>query len=324
MRVLLVKMSSLGDVVHTLAPVTDAVCANPALQFDWVVEETYDAIPRWHPAVQRIIPVALRRWRRSPWSMLRENEWFRFRADLRKGEYDLVLDAQGLMKSGWIGTQARGPLVGRSRNSAREPLAAAFYGRRYEVDLNLPEVEQIRQLFALALGYPQPKTPANFGIDRSRISSGGPCVQSAVLVHAAAWRNKLWPVENWRALGRYLAGCGLKVLLPWGNDEEKCRAEQIVGHCGGEVLPKLGLPDLAAVLADARVVVGLDTGLTHIAIALGSPTVTLYGPSIPVYDRVASGKVVHLSSTESREVDTNRPNLVPLSAVFDAVERLMD
>src|SRR3954471_13967682 len=119
MRVLLVKMSSLGDVVHTLVPITDAIRQNPALEFDWVVEETYAAIPRWHPAVRRVIPVALRRWRRSPWSMIRDNEWFRFRSDLRKEQYDLVLDAQGLMKSGWIGTQARGPLVGRSRSSAR-------------------------------------------------------------------------------------------------------------------------------------------------------------------------------------------------------------
>jgi heptosyltransferase-1 len=324
MRVLLVKMSSLGDVVHTLAPVTDAVRANPALEFDWVVEETYEAIPPWHPAVRRVIPVALRRWRRSPWSMLRDNEWFRFRADLRKTEYDLVLDAQGLMKSGWIGTQARGPLVGRSRNSAREPLAAAFYRRRYEVDLNRPEVEQIRQLFALALGYPQPTTPADFGIDRSRISPAPSRVQTAVLVHGAAWRNKLWPVENWRALGKYLAGRGLKILLPWGNDEEKCRAEQIADHSGGEVLPKLGISGLAALLAPARVVVGLDTGLTHIAIALGSPTITLYGPSVPVYDRVASGKAIHLSSTGSRDVDLNRPNIVPLAAVLEAAERLMD
>jgi heptosyltransferase-1 len=324
MRVLLVKMSSLGDVVHTLAPVTDAVSANPALQFDWVVEETYQAIPRWHPGVRRVIPVALRRWRRSPWSMLRDNEWFRFRADLRKDKYDLVLDAQGLMKSGWIGTQARGPLVGRSRNSAREPLAAAFYGRRYEVDLNRPEVEQIRQLFALALGYPQPNTPADFRIDRSRISPATTRVQTAILVHGAGWRNKLWPVEHWRALGKYLAGRGLKILLPWGNDEEKCRAEQIADHSRGEVLPKLGISELATVLTHAQLVVGLDTGLTHIAIALGSPTITLYGPSVPVYDRVASGNVVHLSSAESREVDTSRPNTVPLSAVLDAAERLMD
>ncbi len=324
MRVLLVKMSSLGDVVHTLAPVTDAKRQDPALEFDWVVEEAYESIPRWHPAVRRVIPVALRRWRRSPWSMIRDNEWFRFRADLRKEEYDLILDAQGLMKSGWIGTQARGPLVGRSRNSAREPLAAAFYSRRCEVDLNLTEVEQIRQLFALALGYTRPNTPAEFGIDRSRIGHPKFGGDAAVLVHGAAWRNKLWPVENWKALAKHLAGRQLKVILPWGNDEEKCRAEQIAAHCGGEVLQKLGISELAAVLAHARLVVGLDTGLTHISIALASPTITLYGPSVPVYDQVAGAKIIHLSSTDSRAVDTNRPNTVPLPAVLEAVERLVN
>src|SRR5689334_6509100 len=109
-RVLLIKMSSLGDVVHTLVPITDARSNVPELQFDWVIEEAYQSIPAWHPAVRRTIPVALRRWRRSPWAMIRDNEWFRFRADLRKDQYDLVLDAQGLLKSAWVGTQARGPL----------------------------------------------------------------------------------------------------------------------------------------------------------------------------------------------------------------------
>lgn len=323
MRVLLVKMSSLGDVVHTLAPITDAQRLNPGLEFDWVVEEAYESIPRWHPAVRRVIPVALRRWRRSPWAMIRDNEWFRFRADLRKDLYDLVLDAQGLMKSGWIGTQARGPLAGRSRASAREPLAAAFYSRRYEINLDLPEVEQIRQLFARALGYEQPNTPADFGIDRTFIDVSPYAGESVVLVHGAAWRNKLWPVENWKVMGKHFARKGLKVLLPWGNDEEKCRAEQIASHCGGEVLAKLAVPELASLLAHTRVVVGLDTGLTHISIALGTPTLTLYGPSVPVYDRVSSGKVMHLTSSDSRVVDTTRPNSVPIETVLDAVDRLM-
>jgi heptosyltransferase-1 len=321
--VLLVKMSSLGDVVHALVPVTDAQRAIPGLEVDWVIEEAYQSLPGWHSNVRRVIPVALRRWRRSPWSMIRDNEWFRFRADLRKDSYDLVLDAQGLLKSAWIGTQARGPLVGRSRSSAREPLATAFYKKRFEIDLSLSEVEQLRQLFAFALGYPQPKTPADFGITPER-PFGESTNRYAVLIHGAAWQNKLWPVADWQGLGHALVARGLKVFLPWGTDEEKCRAEQIASTSGGVVLPKFGISDVMGVLAGARVVVGLDTGLTHIAIAMGTPTITLYGPSVPVYGEIAGGKVIHLTSTDSREVNTRRKNTVPLSEVLEAIERLVD
>jgi heptosyltransferase-1 len=324
MRVLLIKMSSLGDVVHALVPLTDARRALPKLELDWVIEEAYQFIPELNPGVRRVIPVALRRWRRSPWSMLRDNQWFRFRADLRKDEYDLVLDAQGLLKSAWIGTQARGPLVGRSRTSAREPLASAFYKRRFEIDLSLSEVEQLRQLFALALNYPPPKTPADFGLDLQRTPAHELKNRYAVLVHGAAWQTKLWPVPNWQELGRHLASHGLKIWLPWGNDEEKCRAEQIASACNGTVLPKFGISELVPLLAQAQVVIGLDTGLTHMAIALGAPTVTLYGPSVPVYGEVAGGNVIHLTSTEALDVDTHRKNTVILTDVLQAVGKLMN
>jgi heptosyltransferase I len=323
MRLLLVKMSSLGDVVHTLVPVTDAIRARPDLTIDWVVEEAYSAIPAWHPSVNRIIPVALRRWRKSPWTMIRDNEWFQFRGELRREEYDLVLDAQGLMKSGWIGLQARGPVVGRNRNSAREPLAAAFYKNSHEIDLVLPEVEQLRQLFARALDYPEPNEPAQFGIDHTRIPSSDDRDDYAILAHGAAWESKLWPVASWMALGRELAKRHLRPLLPWGNEREKNRAQDIAAACGGEVLPRLEIPALASTLRDAKIVVGLDTGITHISIALGTPTVTLYGPTVPVYDKVAGDQVIHLTSTGAVLVDTNRTNTVSLSAVLEAVAKFL-
>ncbi|HTG43569.1 MAG TPA: lipopolysaccharide heptosyltransferase I, partial [Verrucomicrobiae bacterium] len=169
MRVLLIKMSSLGDVVHTLAAVTDAVRALPEIKFDWVVEEAYAEIPRWHLAVRRVIPIGLRRWRKNFVATLRKNEWAQFRKELRRDSYDLILDAQGLMKSAWIGWQGRGTLAGRDWSSVRERLAATFYQKRHAIDLALPEVEQLRQLFSLALGYPQPAIAAKFGVDRSRL-----------------------------------------------------------------------------------------------------------------------------------------------------------
>lgn len=320
MRLLLVKTSSLGDVIHALAPLTDAARAIPGLRCDWLVEEAYRDIPAWHPAVGRVIPCAVRRWRRAPLETVRVGEWRQFRDELRREAYDLVLDAQGLLKSAWLARRARGPIAGRSFGSAREPLASPCYGYRIPVDLDLSEVEQLRQLFARALGYERPRTPADFGLDPAQFAA--PLEPPYVLFfHAAAWPSKLWPEAHWQALGRALRGRGLRVLLPWGNEAERAAAQRIAEACEGEVLPRLGLAELAPRLAGARFVVGLDTGLTHLAVALGVRTLTLYGPSVPVFDRVARGELVNLCSSEAVHVDTKRPNTVPLDAVQQALAR---
>lgn len=318
MRVLLIKMSSLGDVVHALAGVTDAAHALPGVVFDWVVEEAYQTIPAWHPAVRRTILAPLRRWRKTPVKSVWSGELKNFREQLRRDSYDLVLDAQGLLKSAFVGQQARGPLAGRSARSAREPAAALLYNRRIEIDLARTEVEQLRQLFAQALGYATPTTPADFGIDPAHFPKTADAPY-AVFLHGAAWKSKLWPVENWIQLGRHARQRGLRVLLPWGNQEEKDRAAKIAREIDGEVLDQMELPALARLLASASFVLGLDTGLTHIAIALGTRTLTLYGPSVPVYDRIARGELINLCSSDSKTVDTSRLNTVPAQAVTNSI-----
>jgi heptosyltransferase-1 len=320
MRLLLVKTSSLGDVIHALVPLTDAARAVPGLRCDWLVEEAYADVPAWHPAVQRVIPCAVRRWRRALGQTLSGGEWSRFRADLRQESYDLVLDAQGLLKSAFLASRARGPVAGRTFGSAREGLASLFYDYRIPVDLALTEVEQLRELFALALGYERPTAPADFGIDPGRFAppSGAPYV---VFLHGAAWPSKLWPEDRWQALGRELQARGLRVQLPSGSASERATAERIAAACGGEALPPLDIGALARRIAGARFVVGLDTGLTHLAVALGVRTLTLYGPSVPVFDRIARGELVNLCSSDSAIVDTRRANTVPIEPVRDVVVR---
>ena len=320
MRVLVIKMSSLGDVVHALVGVTDALRANPGIVFDWVVEEAYQDIPRWHPAVRRTILAPLRRWRKSPIQTVRSGELKAFHEELRREPYDLVLDAQGLLKSARVGQRAKGILAGRTARSAREPAAALLYKKRIDVDLNRTEVEQLRQLFARAIGYAEPQNAADFGIDRMQFKLSDAGSRFAVFLHGAAWESKLWPEEKWIALGKFVREKGLRVILPWGNAEERARAERIATAIKGEVAAQMRVPELARLVANAHCVVGLDTGLTHIAIAVGTSTVTLYGPSIPVYDRVASSQLVNICSTDSQLVDTARPNTVAVNQVVDAIK----
>ncbi|MAL35291.1 MAG: lipopolysaccharide heptosyltransferase I, partial [Pseudomonas sp.] len=170
MRVLLVKTSSLGDVIHTLPALTDAQRAIPGIQFDWVVEEGFAEIPAWHPAVAQVIPVAIRRWRKHPLQTLRTGEWRRFKARLRETHYDLVIDAQGLLKSAWLTRYVKAPVAGLDRDSIREPLASRFYDRRYAVPRERHALERVRQLFAQALGYSIPEMIADYGLDRSQLA----------------------------------------------------------------------------------------------------------------------------------------------------------
>ena len=281
MRVLIIKTSSLGDVIHTLPALTDAAHAIPGIRFDWVVEEGFAEIPSWHPAVDRVIPVAIRRWRKNLWQTLRSGEWKAFKQRLREHKYDLVIDAQGLVKSAWLTRYVKAPVAGLDRYSAREGLASRFYDRRLSVAVGQHAVERVRQLFAMALAYDLPEGIGNYGLDLDRLQLP-PAAPYVVFLHGTTWATKHWPEAYWRELAERLGRRKLQVRLPWGNPAEKARAERIAqGLNNCEVLPKLNLAGVARVLAAAKACVAVDTGLGHLAAALDVPTISLFGPTNP-------------------------------------------
>ncbi len=319
--ILIVKTSSLGDVVHTLPALSDAVRARPGLRCDWLVERAFAEIPAWHPAVRRIVQCDLRGWRRHLGRTLFGGDWARFRAELRRDPYDLVIDAQGLVKSAWLARQARGPLAGPDRTSAREPLAARFYRHAYAVPRHdaAHAVERARRLFALALDYPMPGTAPDAGLDRAGFAAPELAQPYAVFLHGTTWSSKRWPPAQWRELGAWVAARGLRVVLPWGSAAERTDAEAIAAGCGGLVLPRLGLTELAGWLAHARLCVGVDTGLAHLAAALGTPQLTLYGPTLPQLTGAVGANQVWLTSGQDRTIDRERPNTVSQERVRQAL-----
>ena len=306
MRVLLVKTSSLGDVVHTLPALTDAQCAVPGIQFDWVVEEGFAEIPAWHPAVSQVIPVAIRRWRKHPFQTLRSGEWQRFKSRLRETRYDLAIDAQGLLKSAWLTRYVDASVAGLDRESAREPLAARFYDRRYTVARDQHALERVRQLFAQALGYAAPETAANYGLDRNQLAT--PSDQPYLLfLHGTTWPSKHWPERYWRELAERMSEFGWAIRLPWGNADEKARAERIAdGLASVSVLPRLNLGGIAKVVAGARACVAVDTGLGHLAAALDVPCISLYGPTLPGRVGAYGRSQVHLCASGPNAGKGNR------------------
>ena len=280
-RILFVKTSSLGDVVHHCPAVSDAARALPGATIDWAVEEAFAGVVEMHRAVRRVIPVAMRRWRRSLWRPQAWSEIGALRRALAAERYDAVIDAQSLLKSALITSLANGTKHGLDRASAREPLATRFYDVAHAVPKGLHAVERNRMLTALALGYPVP-SPAgsgrlDFGLEPA--SEAAPDERPAVFLTMTSRSDKLWPEERWIELGRALAA---HVVLPWGSEAERNRAERIALALGRATVPsRMALPELGELFRKASCVVGLDTGLTHLAAAFGARTVGVYCGSDP-------------------------------------------
>ena len=306
MKALLVKTSSLGDVVHALPAVTAA--HRHGVRFDWVVEEAYQAIAERHPAVDRVIPIAWRRWRRS---LLHSRAALaEFLANLGNQEYDLVLDAQGLVKSAVVAAVARGrERVGFARGDVREAAAAWFYQRGVAVPRQQHAIDRQRQLFAGAFGYAQDGAePLGFGLSRregANQAQGSAC-QSAchsacrsacLFLHGGSWPSKRWPEAMWVALARQATAAGFDVLLPWGNQVEHSRAERIASQGGGRTLPAMDIGEWIDLLQGARLTVGLDSGLTHLAAACGVPTLALYGSTATDLTGCRGQRAATLAST---------------------------
>ena len=283
MNVCLVKTSSMGDVLHTLPALTDAQNALPDITFDWVVEENFAEIPRWHGAVKRVIPIALRRWRKQPFSTNTQQAWKRYRTLLQENQYDAVIDAQGLVKSAFFATRlAQGTKYGYNRQCAREPLASFFYDHRFYVAYQQHAVERIRQLFSLSLGYELPQTPGDYGIAR-HFTNHAIEKPYIVFIHATTRADKHWLEDEWKKTAEKLTALfDVEIRFPWGNEQEHQRAQRITnGLDKTTVLPKLTLTELADQIANAKAVISVDTGLAHLTAALDKPNITLYGATDP-------------------------------------------
>ncbi len=277
MRILLIKTSSLGDVIHNLPVVSDLRLSFPKARIDWCVEEALAGIPRLHPAVDQVIPVAIRRWRRnlgrlSTWREIRD-----FRRRIGSNDYEQVLDTQGLLKSALIARQANGRHCGYAAEAAREPLAARFYDATFVIPRNVHAVQRNRWLAAAALDYPL-DLPLDYGISAPDLDTAWlKDERLAILLTATSRDDKLWDERHWCAVARVLCARGLAPVLPAGSRLERQRAERIAAAVSGAIVaPPLSLPQIAALLARASLAIGVDTGLAHLAAALRVPVIALY------------------------------------------------
>ena len=254
-------------------------------RIDWLVEDAFAEIPAWHPSVREVIPVAHRRWRQAWWSGAVRSERKALARTLAARDYDVVLDMQALMKSVWLVRMARGERHGLDWKSAREPLASLFYDVRHRVEFWQPAVTRQRLLAASTFGY-EVQGPPDYGLEAFEQEARVQRTHEhpyAVIMPSASRDDKLWQDEDWRAVFDLLTARGLRLRLLAGNAAETGRARQLIGgRQNAEVLARMQLTEVARCLAGATVMVGLDSGLTHLSAALGRPTIGIYKASTPV------------------------------------------
>ncbi|MBC7434499.1 MAG: lipopolysaccharide heptosyltransferase I [Bdellovibrionales bacterium] len=286
MKVLVVKLSSLGDVVHVMPAVQDMRRAVPGVQIDWVVEKNFAPLVRRCEGVGRVVECELRQWRKSPLSAQTRRAWQAFKAELQSQAYDAVIDLQGLTKSALVAWLAR--LAPRGKRYA---LANQTEGSSYEaptrwvadvavlVEPHIHAVTRSRELCARALGYALDVLPSGGRLDYGLHLHAFPAQPRVVaLVHGTSRSDKLWPIEYWIELGGRLIHDGFRLGLPHGNAEEQARSEHLAQVFGAAAIvwPRMSLDALAVQLAQTSGVIGVDSGLSHLAVALDLPHVQLY------------------------------------------------
>ena len=303
-RILIVKTSSLGDVIHCLPVVNDILQHAHDTQIDWVVEESFANIPRMHAGVNHVYTVAMRRWKKSLFSIKTWREISAFKKIIKQNKYDAVIDCQGLLKSALITKQARttikGLKYGYDKNSIREPIASLFYEKKYAISYNQHAVTRNRALCAMSLNCAIPTNAPDYGINilnstPADLMDIGLQASYIIALHGTSRDSKLWPVENWVNLGKQLAKQNLNLALPWASDAEFSRANEIASQLSNAqvsnciVLPKLSIAQIANVIANAKAAVGVDTGLSHLAAALNVPTIAIYTDTNPTLTGVMGG-----------------------------------
>lgn len=291
MRILIVKTSSMGDIIHCLPIIKDILVHFPTVDIDWLVEEGFADIVNLHPKIRRVIPVAIRRWRGHLFSRATWQEFFILKRQLKDQHYDVILDAQSLLKSALLATLATGTRHGQNFRCAREPLAALFYHRTYMVTRQQHALEQNRALAAKVFSYDNPTSAPDYGLSLTHNAAPMQLPENFVMAfHATSRDSKLWPNSHWINLGQQLHKQGLTLVLPWANTSELTRAQTIAAQVtGAVVLPKSNLTTLAHITAKAQTAIGVDTGLMHLAVALNIPTIAIYTDTFPALNGAYAG-----------------------------------
>lgn len=301
---LIVKTSSLGDIVHMLPAITDANRMVPGILFDWVVESGFSEIPAWHPDVDQIIKVSLRKWRTQLFEKATRKEYKEFKIKLQATPYEKIIDSQGLIKSAMVSCMGLGATWGYDKKSIRDPFASYLYSNKVSVSYKEHAVTRNRLILAKSLGYSLDGLELDYGIAGNTVfkkacddlgehevfQGNGIPKKSIIALHGTSRRNKEWPIQHWNGFIEEMTAAGYSVLFPWGDAEELARAKSFAKNharkgtendASAIALPRCTLTTLAGLIQSASAVIGMDTGLLHVAAAFDQKGVALYPATEP-------------------------------------------
>jgi heptosyltransferase I len=302
MRILIVKLSSMGDILHTFPALTECLTYFPQIEFDWVVEPQFKELLSWHAGIRNVYTLPLRAARKN--FKLFFTEIPQVLNKLRAQQYDLVIDAQGLIKSALLAKLVKAKrVVGLDKYSSRESLARFAYHQDYAVPWSLHAVHRVKNLFSQIFGY-KASGDIHYGIQQNKLldihsTLDLPKQKFFIFLHGTTWPTKHWPEQYWQELiGLVCAYYPERhIYLPWGSLEEKRRAKRLAAnYTQVKVLPKLSITELAGYIIQAQAIVAVDTGLGHLSAALGIKTINLYGPTDPKRTGTIGANQVHLTS----------------------------
>ena len=279
MKALIIKLTSMGDLMHALPALTDASNIYPDIQFDWIVDENFSEVPSWHPKVSEIITTNHRTWRKQLLSGSLRRELKELKTKINVGDYDVVIDMQNNLKSAALSYFIKKEVHGLDKNSAREYPAHWAYVFKHGVSKNLHAVARQRSLLAQSLNYKIDDKSINYKVDKSVFRAPDFSLPNKylVLVHNASWPTKLWPISHWQKFIELINQEGYTAILPSGSEEEIARAEEIVSSNNKAIaLKKLSLNEVAYVIEHSLGCVCSDTGLAHLSAVLDKPSVTMY------------------------------------------------
>jgi len=281
MNVLLIKLTSMGDLMHAFPAITEASSYFPNIHFDWVVDNNFCEVPSWHPNVRNIIISNHRSWKKQFFSMSSLKELNILRSNINAEPYDLVIDMQNNIKSAFVSYLYNGDVFGMAKNSVREYPAHWAYTKSTSISKDLHAIQRQKILMSKALEYESNGENLNYGIDKIKFIK--PKIEIperfVVIVQNASWHTKLWSIENWRQLILYLDTLGLKSLLPSGNPQELERAKEITRETNAIALDLMPLNEISYIINKAKFCVCSDTGLAHLSALVDTPSITLYGPT---------------------------------------------
>lgn len=277
MKILLIKLSSLGDIIHTLPAISDIKKNLPNVEITWAIEPNFAEVAAWHPAVSKIIHIPLRQIKKRPWSLSNIKKLYLIIRKIRATQYDLVIDAQGLLKSAFIAKIAKANTAGFCHNSAREAISAKLYKTKITVDNKLHAIERTRILCSKILRYPT-NGQCNYGLKNHAVRT-----KYIMIFHSTTWENKHYPEYNWQQLIKIINQAGYSVYLPALGTTEISRATRLISNsCNNKILANHSLSEIKNIISKASAAVGLDTGLSHLAAATATPCVAIYGPTDPI------------------------------------------